>query len=48
MEVFISMPPFFWRHQGTSRDDECINKHDHIVSTIYSTFGAFYIPLALI
>uniref|UniRef100_A0A8C0N4E1 G-protein coupled receptors family 1 profile domain-containing protein n=1 Tax=Canis lupus familiaris TaxID=9615 RepID=A0A8C0N4E1_CANLF len=30
------------------RDDECIIKHDHIVSTIYSTFGAFYIPLTLI
>ncbi|XP_039336478.2 5-hydroxytryptamine receptor 1F [Saimiri boliviensis] len=48
ISVFISMPPLFWRHQGTSRDDECVIKHDHIVSTIYSTFGAFYIPLALI
>ncbi|XP_001515164.1 5-hydroxytryptamine receptor 1F [Ornithorhynchus anatinus] len=48
ISIFISMPPLFWRHQGTSRDDECIIKHDHIVSTIYSTFGAFYIPLALI
>ncbi|EPQ15067.1 5-hydroxytryptamine receptor 1F [Myotis brandtii] len=48
ISVFISMPPLFWRHQGTSRDDECIIKHDHIVSTIYSTFGAFYIPLTLI
>ncbi|XP_039734240.1 5-hydroxytryptamine receptor 1F-like [Pteropus medius] len=48
ISIFISMPPLFWRHQGTSRDDECIIKHDHIVSTIYSTFGAFYIPLTLI
>lgn len=48
ISIFISMPPLFWRHQTTSREDECIIKHDHIVSTIYSTFGAFYIPLALI
>ncbi|XP_027729975.1 5-hydroxytryptamine receptor 1F [Vombatus ursinus] len=48
ISVFISMPPLFWRHQGTSKEDECIIKHDHIVFTIYSTFGAFYIPLALI
>ncbi|XP_062983667.1 5-hydroxytryptamine receptor 1F [Elgaria multicarinata webbii] len=48
ISIFISMPPLFWRHQAASRDDECIIKHDHIVFTIYSTFGAFYIPLALI
>ncbi|XP_030060103.1 5-hydroxytryptamine receptor 1F [Microcaecilia unicolor] len=48
ISIFISMPPLFWRHQGNNREDECIIKHDHIVSTIYSTFGAFYIPLALI
>lgn len=48
ISILISMPPLFWRHQGISRDDECIIKHDHIVSTIYSTFGAFYIPLTLI
>lgn len=48
ISIFISMPPLFWRHQAASRDDECIIKHDHIAFTIYSTFGAFYIPLALI
>nr|XP_056714385.1 5-hydroxytryptamine receptor 1F [Euleptes europaea] len=48
LSIFISMPPLFWRHQAASRDDECIIKHDHIAFTIYSTFGAFYIPLALI
>ncbi|XP_054983472.1 5-hydroxytryptamine receptor 1F [Sorex araneus] len=48
ISIFISMPPLFWRHQRINRDDECIIKHDHIVSTIYSTFGAFYIPLTLI
>lgn len=48
ISVFISMPPLFWRQQGTSRVNECVIKHDHIASTIYSTFGAFYIPLVLI
>lgn len=48
ISIFISMPPLFWRHQATSKDDECIIKHDHIAFTIYSTFGAFYIPLTLI
>ncbi|XP_073524307.1 5-hydroxytryptamine receptor 1F [Phyllobates terribilis] len=48
ISIFLSMPLLFWRHQGQNRDDECIIKHDHIVFTIYSTFGAFYIPLALI
>ncbi|XP_024074565.1 5-hydroxytryptamine receptor 1F [Terrapene carolina triunguis] len=48
ISIFISMPPLFWRHQTTSKDDECIIKHDHIAFTIYCTFGAFYIPLALI
>ncbi|XP_060626530.2 5-hydroxytryptamine receptor 1F [Anolis sagrei] len=48
ISIFISIPPLYWRHQAANRDDECIIKHDHIASTIYSTFGAFYIPLALI
>lgn len=48
ISIFISMPALFWRHQKHNREDECIIKHDHIVFTIYSTFGAFYIPLVLI
>ncbi|KAM5182297.1 5-hydroxytryptamine receptor 1F [Mantella aurantiaca] len=48
ISIFISMPALFWRHQRHNREDECIIKHDHIVFTIYSTFGAFYIPLVLI
>ncbi|XP_078512203.1 5-hydroxytryptamine receptor 1F [Lissotriton helveticus] len=48
LSIFISMPPLFWRHQGFTKEDECIIKHNHIWFTIYSTFGAFYIPLALI
>ncbi|XP_053313353.1 5-hydroxytryptamine receptor 1F [Spea bombifrons] len=48
LSIFISLPILFWRHQSDTREDECIIKHDHIVFTIYSTFGAFYIPLVLI
>uniref|UniRef100_H2ZVF1 5-hydroxytryptamine receptor 1F n=2 Tax=Latimeria chalumnae TaxID=7897 RepID=H2ZVF1_LATCH len=48
ISILISMPPLFWRHQSNNSEDECIIKHDHIAFTIYSTFGAFYIPLAII
>ncbi|XP_032888497.1 5-hydroxytryptamine receptor 1F [Amblyraja radiata] len=48
ISIFISLPPMFWRHQGNNKNDECLIKHDHLLYTIYSTFGAFYIPLALI
>ncbi|XP_048458925.1 5-hydroxytryptamine receptor 1F [Rhincodon typus] len=48
ISIFISMPPLFWRHQGNNKEDECLIKHEHLVYTIYSTFGAFYIPLGLI
>lgn len=48
MSVFISLPPLIWRHHQTREDDGCLIKHDHIAFTIYSTFGAFYIPLGLI
>ncbi|XP_007893899.1 5-hydroxytryptamine receptor 1F [Callorhinchus milii] len=48
ISIFISMPSLIWRHQGNNKEDECMIKHDHLFYTIYSTFGAFYIPLALI
>ncbi|XP_072900645.1 5-hydroxytryptamine receptor 1F-like [Hemitrygon akajei] len=48
ISIFISLPPLFWRHQGKNKEDECLIKHEHLLYTIYSTFGAFYIPLALI
>ncbi|XP_069748440.1 5-hydroxytryptamine receptor 1F [Narcine bancroftii] len=48
ISIFISLPPLFWRHQGNNKADECLIKHEHLLYTIYSTFGAFYIPLALI
>ncbi|XP_035248504.1 5-hydroxytryptamine receptor 1F-like [Anguilla anguilla] len=47
LSILISLPPLVWRHQG-NHGDECLIKHDHIAFTLYSTFGAFYIPLALI
>lgn len=45
--VFISAPPLFWRRR---RDDvhECAIEHDQLGYSIYSTFGAFYIPMTLI
>ncbi|XP_028653307.1 5-hydroxytryptamine receptor 1E [Erpetoichthys calabaricus] len=49
ISIFISVPPLFWRHTNAeSNFSQCIIEHDHIVYTIYSTFGAFYIPLTLI
>ncbi|KAL4649029.1 5-hydroxytryptamine receptor 1E-like [Arapaima gigas] len=51
ISVFISVPPLFWRHsRGSNANNrsQCIIEHDHVGYTIYSTFGAFYIPLGLI
>lgn len=53
ISIFISLPPLFWRHRasndsGDSRLQHCIIQHDHLGYTIYSTFGAFYIPMVLI
>ncbi|XP_018599133.1 5-hydroxytryptamine receptor 1E [Scleropages formosus] len=51
ISIFISMPPLFWRHsQGAnaSNRSRCVIEHDHVGYTIYSTFGAFYIPMGLI
>ncbi|XP_053237385.1 5-hydroxytryptamine receptor 1E [Podarcis raffonei] len=45
----ISMPPLFWRnHSADTNSSECQIQHNHVIYTIYSTFGAFYIPLTLI
>ncbi|KAM4633167.1 5-hydroxytryptamine receptor 1E [Polymixia lowei] len=50
ISVFISMPPLFWRQRPTSSSgiNQCIIEHDHLGYTIYSTFGAFYIPMMII
>ncbi|XP_077076936.1 5-hydroxytryptamine receptor 1E [Siphateles boraxobius] len=47
ISIFISIPPLFWRQRGDG-SQQCIIEHDHVGYTIYSTFGAFYIPMTLI
>lgn len=50
ISVFISMPPLFWRRRPSSSSSlqHCIIEHDHLGYTLYSTFGAFYIPMIVI
>ncbi|XP_055740527.1 5-hydroxytryptamine receptor 1B-like [Salvelinus fontinalis] len=46
--ISISLPPFFWRQVKTDEVTTCNVNTDHIFYTIYSTFGAFYIPTLLL
>ncbi|XP_010877910.1 5-hydroxytryptamine receptor 1E-like [Esox lucius] len=50
--ALISVPHLFWRHSGDAdlhgNCTDCKIAHDHVGYTIYSTLGAFYIPMALI
>lgn len=49
ISILISIPPLFWRnHNNINTPSTCYIEHDHVIYTIYSTFGAFYIPLTLI
>ncbi|KAM3861167.1 5-hydroxytryptamine receptor 1E [Diretmus argenteus] len=49
ISVFISLPPLFWRQRpGGSIFMQCVIEHGHLGYTIYSTFGAFYIPMIII
>ncbi|XP_048106629.1 5-hydroxytryptamine receptor 1E [Alosa alosa] len=49
ISVFISLPPLFWRHRHKATvATQCVIEHDHVGYTIYSTLGAFYIPMTLI
>ncbi|XP_059198232.1 5-hydroxytryptamine receptor 1F [Centropristis striata] len=50
ISILISLPPLIWRHYSGDADqeDQCIMMHHHITFTLYSTLGAFYIPLMLI
>ncbi|XP_060908627.1 5-hydroxytryptamine receptor 1E [Labrus mixtus] len=49
ISIFISIPPLFWRQRpSTGRIQQCIIEHDHLGYTIYSTLGAFYIPMIII
>ncbi|XP_038652761.1 5-hydroxytryptamine receptor 1D [Scyliorhinus canicula] len=49
ISICISIPPLFWR-QSKALDElkECVVNTDQIFYTIYSTFGAFYIPSVLL
>ncbi|KAK3543779.1 hypothetical protein QTP70_027191, partial [Hemibagrus guttatus] len=51
LSILISLPPMLWGHHRTeevAQEKECLIKHENIAFTLYSTFGAFYIPLILI
>lgn len=46
--ISISLPPFFWRQVKAEEVTSCDVNTDHIFYTIYSTFGAFYIPTLML
>ncbi|XP_054469251.1 5-hydroxytryptamine receptor 1B, partial [Anoplopoma fimbria] len=46
--ISISLPPLFWRQVKADELTSCCVNTDHIFYTIYSTFGAFYIPTLLL
>ncbi|XP_033842916.1 5-hydroxytryptamine receptor 1F [Periophthalmus magnuspinnatus] len=50
LSILISLPPILWRYYSgdAEHEDQCIITHHHITFTLYTTFGAFYIPLLLI
>ncbi|XP_075872444.1 5-hydroxytryptamine receptor 1E [Nelusetta ayraudi] len=50
ISVFISLPPLFWRRRASDGGgpQHCSMEHEHLGYTLYSTFGAFYIPMVLL
>ncbi|XP_061552048.1 5-hydroxytryptamine receptor 1D [Phycodurus eques] len=47
--ISISMPPLFWRQAKAHEElTECLVNTDQISYTLYSTFGAFYVPTVLL
>ncbi|XP_029936795.1 5-hydroxytryptamine receptor 1F [Myripristis murdjan] len=50
LSILISLPPLLWRYhsEDSEQEDQCIITHTHLAFTLYSTLGAFYIPLLLI
>uniref|UniRef100_V9KKC5 5-hydroxytryptamine receptor 1B n=2 Tax=Callorhinchus milii TaxID=7868 RepID=V9KKC5_CALMI len=48
ISICISMPPMFWRQSKAGELTHCVVNTDQIFYTIYSTFGAFYIPTLLL
>ncbi|XP_034531303.1 5-hydroxytryptamine receptor 1D [Notolabrus celidotus] len=49
ISISISMPPLFWRQSKAHEElTECLVNTDQISYTLYSTFGAFYVPTVLL
>lgn len=49
ISISISIPPLFWRQAKAHEElTECMVNTDQISYTLYSTFGAFYIPTVLL
>ncbi|CAG5866511.1 5-hydroxytryptamine receptor 1D [Menidia menidia] len=49
ISISISMPPLFWRQAKAHGElKECVVNTDQISYTLYSTFGAFYVPTVLL
>ncbi|CAJ1073474.1 5-hydroxytryptamine receptor 1D [Xyrichtys novacula] len=49
ISISISMPPLFWRQAKAHEElTECMVNTDQISYTLYSTFGAFYVPTVLL
>ncbi|XP_034015464.1 5-hydroxytryptamine receptor 1D [Thalassophryne amazonica] len=49
ISISISMPPLFWRQAKAQEElTECVVNTDQISYTLYSTFGAFYVPTVLL
>ncbi|KAK2878709.1 hypothetical protein Q8A67_019500 [Cirrhinus molitorella] len=49
ISVSISLPPLFWRQAKAHEElTECMVNTDQISYTLYSTFGAFYVPTILL
>ncbi|MED6286282.1 5-hydroxytryptamine receptor 1D [Characodon lateralis] len=49
ISISISMPPLFWRQAKAQGElKECVVNTEKISYTLYSTFGAFYVPTVLL
>lgn len=49
ISISISIPPLFWRQAKAQEElTECMVNTDQISYTLYSTFGAFYVPTVLL
>lgn len=49
ISVSISIPPLFWRQAKAHEElTQCVVNTDQLSYTLYSTFGAFYVPTLLL